>query len=165
MSLLSSPCTIAVADVTDDAAYREFVGSIATGLAFVPECIAQEGTLGLKPESGDFLKWLATNQPHISVAVPPTSPKVVLRSADIWLPLIYLAGDTSAQVFLNMVASYLYERSKGLLKGETPKVHVSIVYEDRQAHKTKRLDFTGNADDLKKVIKKFDANNFFRDFT
>lgn len=164
MDLVQSHLVTSVVDVIDDATYRQFLGTTTSGLAFPPESVSQNGTIGLKPDYGDFLKWLKTTHPQVAVTLPPAeSPKAVLRSADIWLPLVYLAGDTSVQIFLNMAASYLYDCSKGILKGDVPRVHLSVVYEDHQAGKTKRLEFTGNADELNKVIKKFDPNNFFND--
>lgn len=165
MNLIQSHCETSVVDVIDDAAYRRFVEGLTTGVAFLPEPVGQDGTYGLKPDYGDFLKWMAATHPQVALTLPPESPKVVLRSADIWLPLAYLAGDTSVQIFLNMAASYLYDCSKGILKGDAPRVHLSVVYEDRHTGKTKRLDFTGDADELNKVIKKFDPNNFFSDAT
>ncbi len=166
MNLVQSHLVTSVVEVADDAAYRQFFGNLATGLALLPEPVGQDGTVGLKSDYGDFLKWLTVTHPRVALTLPPSeSPKVVLRSADIWLPLVCLASDTSVQIFLNMAASYLYDCSKSALKGDAPRVHLSVVYEDRQAGKTKRLNFTGNADELNKVIKKFDPNNFFSDVT
>lgn len=165
MNLVQSHCATSVVEVTEDTVYRQFAETVATGVAFLPEPTGHDGVIGLKPDYGDFLKWLTATHPQVALTLPPDSRKVVLRSADIWLPLAYLASDMSVQVFLNMAASYLYDRSKGILKGDSPRMHLSIVYEDRKAGKTKRLDFAGNADELSKVVKKFDPNNFFNDAT
>jgi hypothetical protein len=151
-----------VTDVVDDTGHRQFLATCSTGIAFVPEPIGDQDVLGLKADYGDFSKWLAAEHPRLVVTVPPDTSKIILHNADIWLPLVYLAADTSIQVFLNMVASYLYERAKGALKNEQPgRVHLSAEYQDWRAGKTKRLEFSGDSDALAKVIKRFDLKNFF----
>lgn len=135
----------------------------SSGIAFLPERVGVDGTIGMKPDYGDFMKWMGANHKQTALTLPPHSPKAVLRSSDIWLPLIYLASDTSVQVFLNMAASYLYDRAKGMLKSDGPCVHLSIIYEDDSTRTRKHLEFNGSADDLQKLMKKFDANQFFDD--
>lgn len=157
---------VSVVDLGDDVAYRSFRADGESGLACIPEPVGgeEESAVALKADGGDFLKWLATSHPEVNVTWPrPETPKVVLRSGDIWLPLVFLASDTSVQLFLNLAASYLYDRMKDGLKGDVPRVRLSAVYEDRKSRKTKRLDFSGDAQALRAVMKRFDADNFFRD--
>jgi len=161
MDQIAHHLTTTVTDVSDAAAFHEVGERVVSGLAFLPEPSSSGDVLYLKPDYGDFMKWVVTTHPELKLALPPHHPKLVLHSADIWLPLMYIARDTSMQVLLGLITNYLYDRMKGGLKSDRPIIAFSIVYEDRMAQKTKRLDFKGAAEDLAKVMKKFDANNFF----
>lgn len=152
-----------VRDVEDDSDFQNFIATGALGLRFVPEPTGHQGAIGLLSDYGDFAKWLAQQHPEVPATVASDAPKVVLRNSNVWLPLVHLAADTSVQVFLNMAASYLYDRAKGALKHETPKIHLSIVYQDKTAGKTKRFEFSGDAEALGKAVKRFDLDNFFDD--
>lgn len=164
MDLVTPHLTTSIAEVAEDGSFQEFKAACPSGIAFVPEPIdRQRTTKGLKSDYGDFMKWLRTAHPGLPIALPPDCPKIMLRSAEVWLPLVFLASDTSVQVFLGMVGNYLYDRAKGALKGEVPRVHLSLVYEDHRAGKAKRFDFAGDASELQKVIRRFDARNFFTD--
>lgn len=59
-----------------------------------------------------------------------------------------------------LVASYLYERMKGELKGESTRVHFCAEFEDKHNGKIKRFTFDGDADALQKAIKRFNVNDF-----
>lgn len=152
-----------VKSIEDDADFLAFLTNESHGLAFVPEPQSHGGVPGLNSDFGDFAKWARETSPNFQVSAPKNVPKIILRNSDIWLPLAYLAGDTSVQIFLNMVASYLYDRAKGSLKNERPRVHLSVMYQDKTAGKTKRFDFSGDSDALGKAIKRFDLNEFFND--
>lgn len=153
----------AVRDVDNDSDFRSFISAGAKGIRFVPEPLGHQGTIGLQSDFGDFAKWLAQRHPEVPATVAADAPRVVLRNSNVWLPLIHLAADTSVQIFLNLAASYLYDRAKGALKHETPKINLSIVYLDKSAGKTKRFEFSGDAEALHKAVKRFDLNNFFDD--
>ena len=152
--------SLTVSTLEDDAEYKAFLLE-GQGLRFVPEPYRPESPLSLVSDFGDFAKWVRQHNPSLPISIPTATPKLLLRNADVWLPLVYLAGDTSLQVFLNMAASYLYDKSKGSLKSEQPRVHMRAVYQDKQSGKTKKFEFSGDADSLAKAIKKFDLNNFF----
>src|SRR5690348_1577776 len=117
MSVLEPKDTAEVVDVTDDAAYRQFAAS-KKGLALIPEEYGEKKEVLLKSDGGDFTKWLRAAHPRVSVVVQGQAPKLVLRSGDYWLPLVFLASDIVLPVYLNIVASYLYEKMKGALKGD-----------------------------------------------
>jgi len=161
MDVAASQYQASVSDVDNDQAMLQLGVLPRSGIALLEEPIGHDGTLSMKPDAGDFLKWIRSEHAHIALSFPPKSLKAVLHSSDIWLPLIYLAGDTSVQLLLNMVSSYLYDRAKGALKGEEPRVHLSLLYEDKASKKVKRLDYEGSAAGVRKLIDNFDANNFF----
>lgn len=163
MNILRYEPRTTVRDVENDTNYLQFLSEVHADIAFVPQPMGEQDKPGLLSDYGDFMKWLAAEQPNISISVPSNTQKIILRSAEIWLPLAYLASDTSVQIFLNMVASYLYDRAKGGLKEEKARVNFSVEYQDKNVGKTKRLEFSGDVEALEKAIKRFDINNFFND--
>lgn len=159
--LLQFKPTLIVSTLEADSDYQTFIAGGGQGLCFVPEPYGNNTQLSMASDSGDFAKWIRQHDPSITISLPTNTPKVILRNADVWLPLIYLASDTSVQVFLNMAASYLYDKARGALKNEKTRIHMRAIYQDKQEGKTKKFEFSGDAEALAKVIKKFDPNNFF----
>ena len=154
---------LAVTALDDDRDYQAFLSEAESGISFVPEVYQSTGAPSLAHDFGDFAKWVREKDPSIPVSIPANIPKLLRRNADVWLPLVYLASDTSVQVFLNMAANYLYDKAKGALKGDKPRIQLRVVYQDKTAGKTKRLEFSGDAEALGKAIGRFDVNNFFDD--
>lgn len=148
----------------DNEIYNDYLNSTISGVRFIPEPYSGD-TPTLKADSGDFAKWLKSHFPELPLALPGPTPKVMLHSAEIWLPLVCLAADTSMQVFLNMAASYLYDKAKGALKTDQPRIHMSVLYQDKKEGRTKKFEFSGDQQALAKAIKRFDLDNFFHDQT
>jgi hypothetical protein len=134
---------------------------IQTGVTFVPRSV--HGKPVLEADVGDFAKWLRQSNPDLAVSLPDETGRLDQRSNELWLPLMLLASDTSVSVMLGIVANYLYDRAKGLLASDKQKIHLSLVYEDEVAGKTKKLTYSGDPEGLAKVMKKFDANRFLDD--
>lgn len=151
-----------ICDLTtvEDSAFRAFLAKNPSGLELVAEQYGEGKEVALKAEAGDFVKWLRTRNPQLRVALETTSPKLVLRSGDIWLPLVFLASDITLPVYLNLVASYLYDKMRGALKGERTRIHLCAEFEDKTNGKIKRFTFDGDAEALQKAIKRFDLNEF-----
>lgn len=156
----SSVFTLSTLSNNED--YRLFLSENPKGLRLIPESHGHNRKQCLAPDSGDFYKWLRTHEPNIPISLPEGHPKLVLHSAEIWLPLVFLASDTSFQIFLNIVANYLYDRSKGLLKHESNVIHFAAIRENKKNGEILKLEFSGDSQDLAKLIKKFDANDFFK---
>jgi hypothetical protein len=131
-----------------------------SGLELVAEQYGEGKQVAMKSDAGDFAKWLRTHNPEVNVTLETRTPKLVLRSGDIWLPLVFLASDIALPVYLNLVASYLYDKMKVVLKGETTRIHLCAEFEDKANGKIKRFTFEGDAEALQKVIKRFDLNEF-----
>lgn len=149
--------------IEDDAAFRAFIAKNSSGIELLAEEYGQSKQVVLKSDAGDFAKWLRVHAPAVSLLVDATAPKLVLRSSDVWLPLAFLASDIALPIYLNLVASYLYERMKGALKGETARVHLCAEFEDKANGKTKRFSFDGDVEALQKAIKRFDLNEFLNE--
>lgn len=147
--------------VENDAAFLAFYAKNSSGIEMVAEQYGEAKQMVVKSDAGDFAKWLRIHQSAVHVALEAKAPKLVLRSGDIWLPLTFLASDIALPVYLNLVASYLYERMKGALKGETARVHLCAEFEDKPSGRIKRFTFDGDAEALQKAIKRFDLNDFF----
>lgn len=94
-----------VATLEDDSEYQAFLSQEGRGLRFVPEPSSPASPPSLASDFGDFAKWIRQHEPSIPISVPADTPKLLLRNADVWLPLVYLASDTSVQIFLNMAVT------------------------------------------------------------
>lgn len=148
--------------VDNDIAYKEYVDFDKGGIFFIPEPYGNTA-LGMKADGPDFAKWLKQNQSSIAISLPPSTPKISLHGADIWLPLMYLASDVTMPVFLNLVSSYVYEKIKGNLTQDRTKVHFSAIYESIPDGITKKFEFSGDGDALSKISKQFNLENFYDD--
>lgn len=146
--------------VEDDSDFRAYQKGNPSGFVMVPEPYGEVKGLVLKSDGGDFAKWLKRHDPSIKMEVRQAEQRLILRSGDYWLPLAFLASDVALPIYLNMVASYLYEKMKGALRGEKARVHLSAMYEDKSAGIVKRFNFEGDQEALQKVIKRFDLNKF-----
>lgn len=160
MTILEPQDRCELRNIEDDSAFRAFSAKYPTGLEMVAEQYGEGKQFAVKSDAGDFVKWLRANSPDLKVVLDSKAPKLVLRSGDIWLPLTFLASDIAFPVYLNLVASYLYERMKGALKGEPTRVHLCAEFEDKANGKIKRFTFDGDAEALQKAIKRFDVNKF-----
>lgn len=160
MSILEPKEICEVVAVEDDGEFRVYRQGNPTGFLMVPERHGQSEGLVLKSDGGDFAKWIRRNAPTIDVRLPSANRKLVFRSGDYWLPLVFLASDVTLQVYLNLVANYLYDKMKGALTRETTRVHLSATYKDNESGIVKRFNFEGDAEALQKVVKKVDLNRF-----
>lgn len=154
-------CDVAIID--DDLEFRAFLEGNPRGISMVASRHGNDQMLAIHSDGISFAKWIKSHNPDIHVSVDSSPPKLLLRSEDIYLPLVFLASDVAFPVYLNLVSSYLYDRMKGALKGEVARVHMSAEYEDQATGKIKRFSFEGDADALAKAIKRFDLNRFFDD--
>ena len=160
MTSLEPKDTCELRNVEDATAFRAFSAKHPSGLEMVAEQYGKDEQVAVKSDAGHFAKWLRANNPALNVVLESKAPKLVLRSGDIWLPLAFLASDIALPIYLNLVASYLYDRMKGALKGESTRVHFCAEFEDKSSGRIKRFTFDGDADALKNAIKRFDVNDF-----
>jgi hypothetical protein len=150
--------TCNIGDAPDASAYRHFANQSSSQILFVAEQNGRDTGHVLKPDTGDFVKWLKSENPGLPVEVE-RAKTLVLHSNDVWIPLAFLANDIALPVYLNMVSSYLYSRFKNALKGEKARVHLSAEYADADGA-VKRFTFEGDQEALEAAIKKFDLNRF-----
>jgi hypothetical protein len=163
MSSLEPRDRAEVTTVEDIADFREFQARGHCGVMIVPETFGEPPRLAVRDSAGDFAKWVKENAPTVAVELRQPADRLVLRSADYWLPLVFLSSDVSVQFYLNLVANYVYDKLRGALKGETIRVRFSVVYEAPQTGTIKRFDFEGDEQALAKTIKRFDLNRFLDD--
>ena len=146
--------------VSSDKEYREFLNSSTADIAFIPEQYQNYKGPVMKGDAGNFSKWLHKKEPELKVEIFKAEGKLELHSADLWLPLAFLGTNITLPVYLNIVASYLYDRMKGSLLGEKKRVHMEAIYEDEKDGVVKKFSFEGDAETLKDTIKKLDLNKF-----
>lgn len=154
MSVFDGEERFTVSLVSDDSCFKRAISG-KSGLCVIHDVDEDTGKKIAKSNSGDFVKWIAKNRKEVSVSYCKADITEVLHSAEIWLPLIYLANDVSLQVFLGMVSNYLYDKSRGLLIGEKSIVHLKVEYIDEMSGKTKRLEYDGDSEGLKVLMKGF----------
>ncbi len=111
----------------------------------------------------DFIKWTNIHTPSISIHHNDNKPKIILQSADIIMPLVYLAYDVSLNTYLNLVSDYLTFKLRGLLKNESKTVKIAVVSKSKKPGKEKRFEYEGDAKELKHLIKKIDLNKLMDD--
>lgn len=133
------------------------------GIVVLPERHGHAKQLAVVADAGDFVKWVKRNSDGISISQPKETKKLLLRSIDIFLPLVFLASDIALPVYLNLVASYLYDKTRGNLKNDSDNIRFSAVYKSEKDGVLKKFEFSGNGEALKKTIKKFDLNEFLDD--
>jgi len=144
----------------NDDHFRQFLDGNHKGILVVHEVYREIEDVVAQPDTGEFVKWIKTNNPEITIESQEYQKQLVLRSSDYWLPVVFLASDVTLPIYLNVVANYLYDKSKGLLRGEKNRVHFSVIYEDKNTGKSKKFFFEGSGDDLNKAINKFNVNKF-----
>lgn len=154
--------TCELIDFENNAEFKNCIASNSSDLIFVAEKYQKYEGEFFKADVGDFAKWLKKNSPKIKVFVPKAVGKIILRDMDVWLPLVYLASDITLPIYLSMVANYLSDRMKGVLKGEKARVHLNVVYEDNNSGISKKFNFEGDTEALQNTIKKFDINDFMK---
>lgn len=150
-------------DLEDDSDFRTFLSSMPSGIKFLPEKNQGGEGMVIKKEVGPFSKWLRQNHPDINVYVPKPHKKLVLKNNDFWIPLVFLASNITLPVYLNIVSNYIYDRMKGALSNEKPRVHLEAEFHDKKNGVTKKFLYDGDVEGLQKSVKKFDLNNFMGD--
>lgn len=84
---------------------------------------------------------------------------LLLQSDDIWLPMLAFVSNSSWNVVLNLVASYIFAKITAN-RSAPPTVHLTILISDEHKKKTKKLSYSGPADGLKK-LQGMSANDLF----
>lgn len=140
--------------------FCEFVNSCSADIAFIPEPYLEYKGLIMNVDAGNFAKWLRKTKPELRIDHSRSDGKLILRSSDLWLPLVFLASNVALPVYLNLVSSYIFERMRGALRGEKQRVHFDVIYEDKHDGITKKLHFEGDNEALEKTIKRLDLNKF-----
>jgi hypothetical protein len=132
--------------------YRDFSARNPNGLRLVAEPCGGDKRLALSSDAGDFGKWLQQKDPSTNIETQKHEVLIDRHSVDIWLGLLYIGGNIALTVFLNLVSSYLYDKTRGALRGDRSQVHLTVVYTDFKDGTCKKLTFEGDVDALKKLI-------------
>jgi hypothetical protein len=160
MEIPSSKKSFEITEIKPPVEFCTFVDSDGTGIKIVAESYSNLPDKIIKLSAGPFAKWLRLYHSEVKVDLPHDIPKLALHDREFWLPLVYLANDVTLQMFLGIVANYIYDRMKGALKGENKTVHLEAYYRDQQDGLTKKFKYDGPARESTKLFKKFDLNKF-----
>ena len=163
MSTLEPSDVVEFVSVEEDEEFLTFLESGTSGLLVVPEAHGESGSMLLTADTGDFVKWIQLQEPALEVTVGESQGRLVRRSSNYWLPLVFLATDVSLPIYLNLVSNYLYDKMKGALRDEKARVHLSAMYKDSSDGVVKKLTFEGDTDTLHEVLQNLGDGSFFSD--
>ena len=144
---------------TEDSAFDKFYQENTSGIAFIPTPHQRsEGTV-MSSVAGDFAKWINQNHSELNVDVRKSDKKLLLRSFDVYLPFVYLAQEPTLQAYLILVAEYARYKMRGLLRGESSRIDLTVVYKNKKKGTTSKFKFAGDVENLGKVIETLNSSN------
>lgn len=135
--------------------------SESKGIKIVPEFYNGTDEKVLQRDSGTFAKWIHKNHTEIEIDYDPDVKKISLHNNEYWLPLVYLASDVSAQIYIGLVINFIYDKLKGVLSGEKGKAKINFSFEYKDGDTHKRFDYSGSVEGLEK-FNKIDINKFLK---
>ena len=144
---------------TEDPAFNKFYQENTSGIAFIPTQYQDSGETVMSSAAGDFAKWIDQKHPELNVDVRKSDKKQLLRSLDVYLPFVYLSQEPTLQAYLILVAEYVRYKMRGLLRGESSRVDLAVVYKERKEGKTLKFKFAGDLEKLEKFIKTLDSSD------
>lgn len=108
-------------------------------------------------ESISFVKFCRQNNPENSIDLLSDSDIQIrsLHSFDIWMPIIWVAGNILLPIAINLVSDYIKDKLKGREKEEA-KVDVTFIVKRENEEKT--LHYSGDAKTFKESFEKIDLN-------
>lgn len=161
MKILKKTDICEIVDANDDTRYTEFLSKKPQGITMIAEAEDENGVPILKSDAGDFNKWLSLAQPDLKVDTP-TAEHLILHHADIWLPLIYLSENITLSIFQELVSRYIYDRLRGALTTDNPRIHVSAEFIDEKTKTQKRFNYEGDAKSFDEKLKALTDNDFYK---
>lgn len=142
-----------------DKSSNEFINFFETsnGIKMVPEFYKDRDEKFLQRDGGSFAKWIYKNHNEIKIEYDPNVKKISLNNSEYWLPLVFLASDTSIQIYIGLVVNFVYDKLKGALSTEkdAAKVNFSVEYKEKGVHK--KITYSGDIKGLEK-FRKIDIN-------
>lgn len=108
-------------------------------------------------ESISFVKFCRQNNPENSIDLLADSDIQVrsLHSFDIWMPIIWVAGNILLPIAINLVSDYIKDKLKGREK-EDAKVDVTFIV--KRDGEEKNIHYSGDAKTFKDAFEKIDLN-------
>ena len=142
---------------------NEFVDfcSQSNRIKIVPEFYNGSNEKSLHRDSGSFAKWIHNNNPEIYIEYNPDIKKISLHNNEIWLPLVFLSSDISAQIYIGLVINFMYDKLKSSLSGEKNKAKVNFSFECTVGDTHKAFNYSGDVEGLE-IFNKIDVNKFFK---
>ena len=96
----------------EDDEFNIFHQSPSSQIALIPEQYGNAEGKVMKSDAGNFAKWVEQKHPEYQIQMHKAESQLALKSSDIWLPLVFLAGDITLPIYLNIVANYIYDKAK-----------------------------------------------------
>lgn len=133
--------------------------SLSSGIKVIPQAYNDIKEKTLFRDTGSFMKWIKNNK-DINIEYDSNVKKVSLNNNDLWFSLVYLASDTSLQIYLGLVVNYVYDKLKGSLKGDKDSTTVHLEAQFKDGEKVKSFKYDGPLEG----IEKFDPNKFLEGY-
>lgn len=133
--------------------------SLSSGIKVIPQSYNDIKEKTLFRDTGSFMKWIKNNK-DINIEYDSNVKKVSLNNNDLWFSLVYLASDTSLQIYLGLVVNYFYDKLKGSLKGDKDSTTVHLEAQFKDGEKVKSFKYDGPLEG----IEKFDPNKFLEGY-
>jgi len=150
---MEKPEKVTIEEATSDSSFHDYLSKNPSGVRVVVDA-DEKYENALSSDASDFIKWAKQQNTDLRIEMPKFKRVILRRSGDYWLPLAFLANDTTISIYLNIIASYLYDKMKGSLKNDVTRVHFKVVYKDKASGTSKKLSFDGDAETLRKLIDK-----------
>lgn len=133
--------------------------SLSSGIKVIPQAYNDIKEKTLFRDTGSFMKWIKNNK-DINIEYDSNVKKVSLNNNDFWFSLVYLAMDTSLQIYLELVVNYVYDKLKGSLHGDKNSTTVHLQAHFKDGDKIKEFTYNGPLEG----IEKFDPNKFLEGY-
>lgn len=130
----------------------------STGIKVVPQPYSDIEEKTLFRDTGSLMKWIKNNH-NTNIEYDSNIKKISLNNNDFWFSLVYLASDTSLQIYLGLVVNYIYDKLKGSLKGDKNSTTVHLEAQFKDGKKVKSFKYDGPLEG----IEKFDPNKFLEE--
>ncbi len=137
--------------------FNTFITS-CSGIKVIPEPYSDIKEKTLFRDTGSLMKWIKNNK-NINIEYDSNVKKISLNNNDLWFSLVYLASDTSLQIYLGLVVNYVYDKLKGSLKGDKDSTTVHLEAQFKDGEKVKSFKYDGPLEG----IEKFDPNKFLEE--
>ncbi len=121
-----------------------------------PKRNTNDGNYYYSQDAIDFIKFSREQETDCSIDLLSEEVKVLsLHSADIWVPVIWIAKNVVLPFVISLVANYIFDRMKGRENDQAQVDFTAIVGNGK---KKKEIHYKGPAKEFKETFEKMDIS-------